>query len=504
MIERDELASASLERMPTGVPGLDQILEGGLFVGGVYMLLAPPGSGKTILGNQICFHHVAGGGRAVYVTLLTESHARLLASIQQLDFFAAQQVGDSLKYFTAYQALEQEDLKGLLLVLKQIVREHKATLLCIDGLVVTGTGEKADVEKKKFIHELQVYVELVGCTTLLLTGANDHAEEYAVRTMIDGLIELRQVRVGMAQARTLEVSKFRGSGVNMGRHVFEISSRGIEVYPRLESYLGTGLGQTAPRTGPTAKSGFAAFDAMLDGGLPGGTVTMIHGAPGSGKTLLGMSFLAEGARLGERGLYFGFFETPAELVAKTEAIGLPTSDMLSKELLDIAWHAPFDVLADKLAHQLLTLATTRNVKRVFIDGMRGFHQSVVQPERSRVFVAALANELRARGIVALFSEEKHHLADDELPEHGLASSLDNIVFLQHVRGDVRLHKIISIVKMRNAPHEATMREYFIDGRGFHMVGGAPKPVAKKVVGKKAVGKKKVVATKIGKARSRRR
>lgn len=468
MSERESAATSDLERVPTGLPGLDLILRGGLFRGGVYMLLAAPGSGKTILGNQIAFHHVASGGRVAYVTLLTESHARLFASIQHFEFFDAAAVGVGLKYLTGYQAFEKENVKGLLRVLKQIVQEHQATLLVVDGLVVSGAGGEVDVEQKKFIHELQVFVELVGCTTLLLTNSNLRADEYAVRTMIDGLLDLRQVGVGMSEARTLEVSKFRGSSVLMGRHVFAITDAGIEVYPRLESHLGRSLGQTAPLTGPTATSGFAAFDKMLGGGVPAGSVTMLHGASGSGKTLLGMSFLVEGARQGQRGLYFGFFETPAELVAKTEGIGLPTSDLVASQKIDIVWRPPFDLLADKLAYEILSIARERKAERVFIDGMRGLHQSLIEPERARVFLAALTNELRARGIVAIVSEEKRELADDDLPEHGLASSLDNIVFLQHVKEGDCLHKIISVVKMRNAPQHPFVREFFIEASGFSM------------------------------------
>src|SRR5271156_432904 len=100
MTQNDDPVSKILERIPSGVPGLDVITRGGLFRGGVYMILAPPGSGKTILGNEICFRHVASGGRAAYVTLLTESHARLIASLQGLRFFDTKRVGSSLTYIT--------------------------------------------------------------------------------------------------------------------------------------------------------------------------------------------------------------------------------------------------------------------------------------------------------------------------------------------------------------------------------------------------------------------
>ena len=168
---------------------------------------------------------------------------------------------------------------------------------------------------------------------------------------------------------------------------------------------------------------------MLGGGLPAGSVTMIHGASGSGKTLLGTSFLVEGARRGQRGLYFGFFETPRG--AGRQVGGHRAADERprhARDLLDIVWRPPFDLLADKLAYEILGVARDRGIERVFIDGMRGLHQSLIEPARARVFLAALANELRAQGLITMVSEEKHELADDDLPEHGLASSLDNIVF----------------------------------------------------------------------------
>ena len=217
---------------------------------------------------------------------------------------------------------------------------------------------------------------------------------------------------------------------------------------------------------------------MLDGGLPAGSVTMIHGAPGSGKTSLGMSFLNEGAQRGERGLLLWILRDPRRSWSPRPKKSVsPPARWWTRSSSRSPGTPPFDTLADKLAHQLLAIVREQNISRVFIDGMRGFNQSLVQPKRARVFVAALANELRARGIIAIFAEEKTSLADDHLPEHGLASSLDNIIFLQHVKSGDRLHK--GHLHRQDAQTPRTTRRCAsssFDETGFTMAPG-PTPAA---------------------------
>src|SRR5688572_6558879 len=110
-----------MQRVPTGVPGLDGLLEGGLLQGGIYMVLGAPGAGKTMLGNQVCYNHVADGGRALYVTLVAESHSRMLAHMRSLRFFQPDAVGDALYYISGYGVFDKEGLPGLLKMLRRLV-----------------------------------------------------------------------------------------------------------------------------------------------------------------------------------------------------------------------------------------------------------------------------------------------------------------------------------------------------------------------------------------------
>ncbi len=467
MTEEIAATTTSLERVPTGTPGLDAVLHGGLFRGGVYMVLGKPGVGKTILGNQLCFGHVASGGRAVFVTLLTESHARMIAHMQGLAFFRPDRVGTSLLYVSGYQALEAERLKGLLKVLQKVIRDHKATFLVIDGLVTAGSMAQSDVEMKKFIHELQVLVELMGCTTLLLTGETKDGDEYPQRTMVDGLIRLSYDAVGMEVARSIEVVKLRGSPMLTGRHLFEISNAGLTVHPRTESLFGRALARPEPAARPLG-FGIAALDDLLGGGLRSGSVSLVLGAPGTGKTLVGLSFLAEGARLREPGLYFGFFEAERELIARADRTGSKLGRHVESGLVDIRWQPPVGLLADALAEQLMREIRARKVRRLLVDGLGGLHDALVYAERARAFFSALCNELRASGVTALLTEETGDLfgQQTEAPPFGLSSMVDSIVLLRQVEVRAQLRRLISVAKTRDAVKDGSVRQFSIDDDGI--------------------------------------
>src|SRR6201994_2486921 len=107
-----EVRSGELERVPSGVPGLDIILSGGFLKGGLYIIQGPPGTGKTTFGNQVCFSHIASGGRALYVTLLAEYHARMLQHLSVMTFFDASQIPDQVASLNGLSILQSDGLAG--------------------------------------------------------------------------------------------------------------------------------------------------------------------------------------------------------------------------------------------------------------------------------------------------------------------------------------------------------------------------------------------------------
>lgn len=288
-----------LQRVPTGIAGLDHVLHGGVFRSGLYMIIGRPGTGKTTLGNQIAFNYVAAGGRAIFLTLLTDSHDRMLAGLQSMSFYDPQALFTKIAYLSAYQILEAEKLPGLLKLLRSSIREYHATLLVIDGVVTAESVAPTELDLKKFLHELQLMAELFGCTALLLTGARSDADaHYAERTMVDGLLQLTLEANGSRATRYVELLKHRGSEGLLGRHAFTIGHAGISVYPRLESQVG----HAPPPARPPAwiSSGGTGLDKVLGGGIAANSVTGLVGAAGTGKTTLALQFLAAGASDGER------------------------------------------------------------------------------------------------------------------------------------------------------------------------------------------------------------
>lgn len=455
-----------LERVPSGIPGLDAILFGGFLKSGVYIIQGTPGSGKTILGNQICFNHVSGGGRALYVTLLAESHARMMLNLQPMRFFSLAPIPGSLYYVSAFQLLEEQGLSGLLDVVRREVRSHKATVLVLDGLVAAEEVARSPREFKKFIHELQVLASVVNCTMFLLTNGSNNA--HPEHTMVDGLLELTDRTLALRSVRELHVRKLRGSACLRGAHTFRITEDGIELHPRIEALLANPSTQDECEPKRTT-TGSTRLDEMFCGGLPCGTTTMLMGPSGTGKTTLGLHFLAASTRK-EPGLLFGFYETPDRLLVNAQSLGLDLTERVRQGDVEMLWQPGTDDLLDALGGRLLDAVRRRGVKRLFVDGLRGFQMATIYPERLIHFFTALANELRVLGVTTLYTAETSQIlgTDVHAPLLGISSIVENLVVLRFVELRTQIYRLLSIMKARYTDYDSSIREFHISRNGIDL------------------------------------
>ncbi len=460
-----DASDTGLERVPTGVAGLDTVLRGGFFKGGLYILQGSPGTGKTTLANQICFHHIAAGQRAIYVTLLAEYHARMIQHLSSMSFFDVSKVPDQLSYISGFQTLRQGGPQDLLRLLRREVSAHGAFILILDGFATAQRGAASEQDLSQFVHELQGIAVATECTMFLLTGNRGipNTPEY---TIVDGIVELSDTLSGWAAERTLQVVKLRGSDYLTGRHAFRITDDGLAVYPRTEAVLAR---PSRPDRGDSTKlpSGVDRLDAMLGGGLPAASTTMVIGPTGVGKTTLGLQFLSA-CNEQEPGLLFGFYETPARIGVKAEGVCRPLSRLIETGVVEVLWQPPTEGPLDAYGNKLIEAVSRRGVRRLFIDGLGAFRNAANDPVRMGHFLDALTNELRVRGVTTVYTLEVPDIIGPSIraPISDLSSLAENLILLRFIELRSHLYRLLSILKVRDSAFDSSLYEFVTTDRGL--------------------------------------
>lgn len=466
MNNKDQNQEAGLERIATGVPGLDEVLKGGFFEGAVYIVRGTPGAGKTILANQICFQHARQGKRALFVTLLAENHARMLQHLEQMSFYDGHLIPKYVYYISAFRVLEENGLKGMMDLLRREMRAHEATILILDGLIAVEETSTSDREFRKFIHELQAHAAAAGCCTLLLTNGR-RGEYHPEHTMVDGLITLEDVPYGKRRQRELEVRKFRGSSSLRGRHPFQITDDGLVVHPRPESRF---LRNTGIESERKLSTGVAQLDDMTGGGLIADTSSLLLGPSGAGKTTLGTAFLQKSSQA-EPGLHFGFYESPQRLVANAQLLGIDLQSLVAAGHLEVIWRPTIERILDSLGNELIDAVRRRKVRRLFIDGWGGFAAAAEAKERLGPFFAAICNELRSLNVTTICAVETESLLGPEmrLPIEGISAITENMIMLRFAEYQGQLRRLISIMKIRGGGFDHSLREFEIGRQGLRLL-----------------------------------
>lgn len=455
----------TVERVATGVPGLDTILAGGFLRRASTIIQGAPGCGKTVLVNQIAFHQAARGLRVLYVTLLTETHAALFRHLRSLSFFDPAAVGDSVVYFSGFQAV-RESTFALLSLLQHEILARRPALLVVDGLLSIQELH-GSAALRQFIHELQTTTEAANCTTVLIS-ANAHtpSPEDAV---VDAVLYLSEVQLALRSVRELRVNKLRGSPHIHGQHVFLIDATGVRVFPRIEALHRT---PSRPIEEVTALAPFrhGTLDEMLGGGVRCGSTTLLLGPTGTGKTLVGLAFLAGGLRQGEAAIHTGFYEAPPRVVANGESIGLGLKRYVDAGLLHIDWQAPVEISLDLWGHRVLEAVRQRRPTRLFLDGFNALQDSAAYPARIAPFLTAFFNELRGLGVTTLMSAELHPIIGPgvDVPMSGISPMVENTILFRYVEVRSHLYRVIAVLKVRGSGHQAAMREFRITPEGLHV------------------------------------
>ncbi len=445
--------------------GVDLILAGGFMPGSVQLIVGRPGSGKTIFANQVAFHRAASGFNAVYITLLAESHARMLTHLASFSFFNEELVSRRIVYMSGHSVLEQAGLDGLLDLLTRTIRENSASLLVIDSLNTAKEFASTTTAFKRFLLRLATSASLTACTTLLLSLVSRIAEPEPETGTVDGILRFDKRTHGSRVVRELTVEKMRATSYALGMHAIEINATGFHGHPRVES-LPLPPSSAPERPFRRLAFGVAGLDSMLGGGVLETSTTVLIGPSGTGKTLLGSSFLATGLSQDERALYVGLREGPARLIQQADAIGMNLSHSLARGALDTLWFPAIETSIDGIAWTLLEHVERHGAQRVFIDGIEAFSAMLTYPDRLPRFFTALLARLTSLGCTSVLTESstsKHSPRETIAP-----GSADNVLLLSEYIWAGHVRRFVTSQKVQAGPHAYSPQRLRVSSDGLRV------------------------------------
>ncbi len=459
-----------IRQLPSGVPGLDSLLGGGLAEFSFNIIAGAPGSGKTTLAHQIMFALAKPERKAIYFTVLGESALKMLRYQQQYSFFDPSIVDSSVRFVN----LGDEVLTGDFdLVLKRITEEVESFepgLVFVDSFRSVAQAIKADGSVSQlhdFVQKLGMFLTSWQATTFLIGEYTSvDGEANSVFTIADGIFSLMQSLNRDSVVRKIRISKSRGQALLAGLHTMRISTDGIHVFPRTLSVARTEeirslTGATVKR--PSLGMGLPALDEMMGGGLPAGYSLLIAGPSGSGKSLLATAFLAEGARVGEKGVVAAFEKGPGQ----THNPRL--DELVESGQVGVIDTRSLDLSIDETLHALTEMIRETGATRVVIDSLSGFELALAPAfkEDFRESLHRMVAVLTGLGTtVLLISELEDRYNDLRFSPYGAAFLTDAIIVQRYVELESQLKRVMAVVKMRNSNHSHALRLYDITDAGI--------------------------------------
>lgn len=456
----------SIQRLASGVPGLDELLGGGIPEFSFNLLAGTPGSGKTTMAHQIMFSLATPERRALFFTVLGEPPLKMLRYQQQFPFFDVSKVNQSIKFVNLASDLLDGDFDKVLARIADEVRNFEPSLVFVDSfrsVVQSAQGmDRGAAGLQHFVQQLGMQMTSWLATTFLIGEyLAPEAESSPVFTVADGIIWMSQLVHRDALVRKIQVVKMRGQAQSLGVHTFRISDSGVDIFPR--AMLGATATAVSIDGHQRLSMGVPELDAMLGGGVPAGYSLLLVGPSGSGKSVLATQFLAEGVRNGETGVIAAFEKSPNQLLSHhlNELIESGRVGMINTRTLDLS--------LDEILHELVAMIKRTQAKRVVIDSLSGFELALASSFRDdfRESLYRMVAVLTAMGVTVLMTaelEDRYEVL--RFSSYGNAFLADAIVMQRYVEMEGQFKRVISVVKVRASDHSKDIRLFDISADGI--------------------------------------
>jgi circadian clock protein KaiC len=458
-----------IRQLPTGVPGLDEILGGGRPEDSFNSLAGAPGSGKTPLAHQIIFANASRRCPAIYFTVLGEPAIKMLRYQQQFTFFDHAKMDGSIRFVNLSQHVLDSDLGAVLDAIVNEVETAGAKIVVVDSfrtVVRKAQASASEVELQGFVQRLALHLTSWQATTFLIGEyVEGELRDNPVFTVADGLLWLYQSVERNSIVRKLQVMKLRGQESVPGLHTFRITGDGMQAFPRTLGLLSESGHVKGKRR---VSTGVRELDTLMGGGIPEGDSLLLAGPSGSGKSVLGSQFIAEGLRRREPAIIATFEEIPAEYTQRAAMFGLDFDTPQKQGLLKIIYLRPLDLSVDETVSEIVTTVKAMGCKRLMIDSLVGFEMALAPGFRTdfRESLYRMIGAVTRLGVTIVSTVEiEEDFTSLNLSNFTVSFLADDILRMRYISINGELRRMLLVVKMRRSQHSIDMVEYEVTPRG---------------------------------------
>ncbi len=473
-----EIEKVPIHRLDSGVPGLNEVLGGGLPEFSFNLIAGGPGSGKTTLAQQVSFALASADCSVLYITVLGEPALKLLRYQQQFAFFDPAKVNASIRFISIDKEILEAGLDQLFGRIVAEVEARTPALVVVDSfrsvIRASRSQEATELSLEAFIQRLALQLTTWQATTFLLGEyADAERADNPIFTVADGILWLYQNVERNSVVRKLQVVKIRGQAQIPGLQTFRITDKGIQVFPRVPGPQEISAEKSKKLVVSSKKlerisTGVRGLDEMMGGGVPAGSSLLIAGPSGSGKTVLSLQFLVKGVKDEEPGLLAVFEKRPSDYM-RSNPLGQRAVKHLQQGSLHVIYLRPLDLSLDETLQEVRDAVLAHGIKRVVIDSLSGLELALAPAFREdfRETLHRMVSMLTAMGITLLLTVELiDSYIDLRFSPHGTAFLTDGIILQRYIELDGQLKRLMGVVKLRGSQHSKELRLYEITDEGL--------------------------------------